>query len=121
MNERTSEAARQVPCPGCGMEIPVPWDAEAGDLIACGNCAGVLLRLGEEGGKDALALVQLVSCPVCGERIPVDDGTPEGSTVRHGGAEFRLAKEFGAFTLELAPGAQPVCGTAKRAGKNEEV
>jgi hypothetical protein len=103
------------------MEIPVPWDAKAGDLIACGNCAGVLFRLGEEGGKDVLALVQLVSCPVCGERIPVDDGTPEGDTVRHGGAEFRLAKEFGAFTLEPVPGAQPVCGAAGLAEESKEV
>ena len=120
MNGWTSGAEKRLLCPCCGKETPLPPDARPGDLFASESCAGVLFRLGEEKGADVLVLVQLVSCPVCGERIPVDDGTPEGGTVRHGGAEFRLAKEFGAFTLEPVPGAQPVCGAAKRAGENEE-
>ncbi|MEK6710156.1 MAG: hypothetical protein AABZ64_06225 [Nitrospinota bacterium] len=93
---------RRLPCPGCGQEIPVPAGARPGDLIACGNCAGVKFRLCVENGKEVLKLVQLVACPACGERIAVDDETPEGSSVEHDGRRFRLAKEFGAFSLEEA-------------------
>ena len=90
------------------MDIPVPWDAKGGDLIECGNCAGVLFRLSEQDGGDILRLVQLVSCPFCEETIPVDDNTPlEGAILCHGGVEFTLTKEFGAFSLELAGGQRP--------------
>ncbi|HJM43253.1 MAG: hypothetical protein QGH70_05025 [Nitrospinota bacterium] len=99
------------------MDIPVPWDAKGGDLIECENCAGVLFRLTGQGGRDALRIVQLVSCPFCEETIPVDDDTPEGTVIRHGGAEFTLTKEFGAFSLELAGGQRPGCVPATDAGK----
>lgn len=95
------------------MDIPVPWDAKGGDLIECENCAGVLFRLSEQGGGDILRLVHLVSCPFCEETIPVDDHTPEETVTRHGGAEFTLTKEFGAFSLELAAGQRPGCKPVK--------
>ena len=93
---------RRLFCPGCSTFIPVPPDAKPGGLIACGNCAGAKFRLAVEGGKEVLRLVQLVSCPACGEPIPVDDDTPEGVIVEHGGRRFRLKREFGAFSLEEA-------------------
>ncbi|MDE0330810.1 MAG: sulfonate ABC transporter [Nitrospinae bacterium] len=43
--------------------------------------------------------MQLVSCPLCGERIPVDEDTPSGAVVEHDGKKLRLEKEFGAFVL----------------------
>ena len=46
-----------------------------------------------------LTVVQMVSCPVCGERIPVDEDTPAGSVLEHDGKRLRLEKEFGAFVL----------------------
>lgn len=94
------------------MDIPVPWDAKVGDVVECENCAGVLFRLVEEGGQGILRPVQLVSCPFCDERIPVDDDTPEGRVIRHGGAAYRLVREFGAFSLELADGERPGCAPA---------
>jgi len=93
---------RRLPCPGCGQEIPVPAGGRLGDLIECGNCAGARFRLAAEGGREVLKIVQLVSCPVCGDPIPVDDDTPEGSAVEHDGRRFRLVREFGAFSLEAA-------------------
>ncbi len=109
---------RHLFCPGCGTDIPVPRDARPGDLIECESCAGVLFRLVEEGGREALRLVQRVSCPACGERIPVGDDTPEGTILCHGGASFRLRKEFGAFALEPRDGERPLCrAAAPKAGE----
>ena len=73
-----------------------------GGLFDCANCAGVKFRLRGEGAGATLGLVQMVSCPGCGERIPVDDDTAEGTLIRHDGALFRLTREFGAFALEPA-------------------
>ncbi|MBI2880434.1 MAG: hypothetical protein HYY21_02540 [Candidatus Tectomicrobia bacterium] len=98
------------------MDIPVPWDAKDGDLIECENCAGVLFRLRRKGGQDSLHVVQLVSCPFCGERVPVDDDAPEGSVIRHGGAAFALVKEFGAFSLEPLNDERPGCASPRRSG-----
>ena len=44
-------------------------------------------------------MVQLVSCPGCGERLPIDDDTPAGAIVLHDGVDYTLTKEFGAFAL----------------------
>jgi hypothetical protein len=41
--------------------------------------------------------------------IQVDDDTPEGSLVYHGGVSFTLIKEFGAFSLEPIDGQRPAC------------
>lgn len=95
-----SGEARRISCPGCGMKIPVPRDAEEGDLIECENCAGVKFRLGKEGESDILRLVQLVSVPSSDERIPIDADTPEGTVIHHGGIDYELTKEFGAFGLK---------------------
>lgn len=91
---------RKLRCPGCTQMIPVPASAGPGDLIECGNCAGVRFRLCAEGGREFLKLVQLVTCPVCGEPLPVDDDTPEGVVVEHDSRRFGLSREFGAFSLE---------------------
>ena len=69
----------------------------------CDNCAGVKFRLGAAGGAEVLTLVQMVSCPLCGERLPVDDATPAGAIVECDGEKLRLAKAFGAFVLERTP------------------
>ena len=91
---------RRLICPGCGKLISVPAAAGPGDLIDCPNCEGIQLRLAVEDGKEVLRLVQLVTCPACGERFPFDDDTPEGTLVELCGVEFKLTKEFGAFALE---------------------
>lgn len=78
-------------------------------LIECGNCAGVLFRLVAEGGREALRTVFLVSCPACGERIPVDERTPEGTLIRHRGTSLRLTRAFGAFALEPDGEVPPQC------------
>lgn len=91
---------RRILCPGCGMKIPVPRSAKEGDLVECENCAGVKFRLGKEGGIEILRLVQLVSVPSSGERIPIDADTPEGTVIHHGGIDYRLTKEFGTFGLK---------------------
>ena len=72
------------------------------DLIDCENCAGVKFRLGRAEGDEVLSIVQMVSCPVCGEYVPVDEDTPEGAVFEHDGKRLRLSKEFGAFVLEPA-------------------
>ncbi len=69
----------------------------------------MLFRLIGDDGQEALRMVQLVSCPICGNMIHVDDDTPEGSLVYHGGVSFTLTKEFGAFSLELVDGQKPGC------------
>jgi len=84
------------------MEIPVPWDVQEEDLIECDNCAGVRFRLCSEDGREVLRLVQLVSIPSSDERIPVNDDASVGSVIEHGGKKYRLTKEFGAFSLEIA-------------------
>jgi len=71
-----------------------------GDLIECENCAGVKFRLCIETGKEVLRLVQLVSVPSSDVKIPVDDNTPEESIIVHDGKQYKLTKEFGAFSLE---------------------
>ncbi len=101
------------------MDIPVPWDAKPGDLIECENCAGVRFRLFTRNGRDALQPVQLVSCSFCGEKIQVDDDTPEGTVIHHGEAAFRLDKEFGAFSLELCNGESPGCVSPQSPGSRE--
>jgi hypothetical protein len=92
-----------------GFRPSVPWDAKPGEVIECENCAGVLFRLIRNNVQDALGIVHLVSCPYCGKMIRIDDDTPEGSLVYHGGVSFTLAKEFGAFSLELVDGQRPGC------------
>lgn len=58
-----------------------------------------MLRLGEADGREALNMVQLISCPGCGEQLRIDDDTPAGSIVSHDGINYTLTKEFGAFAL----------------------
>lgn len=58
-----------------------------------------MLRLGEAAGGEALRMVQMISCPGCGERLPIDDDTPPGAIVCHDGVDYTLTKEFGAFAL----------------------
>ena len=58
-----------------------------------------MLRLGEADGGEVISIVHLISCPSCGERLPVDDDTPPGGIVRHDGVDYTLTKEFGAFAL----------------------
>lgn len=96
---------RRLLCPGCGKMIPVPAGTAPGDLIDCPYCAGIKLRLALEGGSEVLRLVQMVTCPACGERFPFDDDTPAGTRVELCGRMFRLTREFGALALEPVAGA----------------
>ena len=73
-----------------------------GGLFDCANCAGVKFRLRGAGAGATLGLVQMVSLPGCGERIPVDDDAAAGTLIRCDGALYRLTREFGAFALEPA-------------------
>lgn len=57
-------------------------------------------RLGEAEGAEVLTVVQMVSCPLCGEYVLVDEDTPAGAVVEHDGKTLRLEKAFGAFVLE---------------------
>ena len=57
-------------------------------------------RLGRAERAEVLTVVQMVSCPLCDERIPVDEDTPAGAIMKHDGKTLRLEKEFGAFVLE---------------------
>ena len=59
-------------------------------------------RLGRADGAEALTVVQMVSCPLCGEYVPVDEDTPPGAIFEHDGKRLRLEKEFGAFVLMTA-------------------
>jgi hypothetical protein len=61
-----------------------------------------MLRLGEADGDEALRMVQMISCPSCEERLPIDDDTPPGTEIRHDGIAYVLTREFGAFALETA-------------------
>lgn len=58
-----------------------------------------MLRLGEAEGGKILRGVQMITCPGCGERLPVDEDTPPGTVVRHDEVDYTLTKEFGAFAL----------------------
>lgn len=91
---------RKLLCPGCSQMIPVLASARPGDLIECGYCARVRFRLFGEVGREFLKRVQLATCPVCGEPLPVDDDIPEGAVVEHDGRRFGLHREFEAFSLE---------------------
>ena len=95
-----SPEERRFFCPGCGTKILVPLDPGEGDLIQCENCAGVKFRLCIDAGKEVLRLVQLVSIPFSDVKLPVDDNTPEGRVITHDEKQYKLTKEFGAFSLE---------------------
>ena len=58
-----------------------------------------MLRLGEAEEGEALRMGQMISCPGCGERLPIDDDTSPGTVVRHDGVDYTLTKKFGAFAL----------------------
>ena len=95
-----SAEERLLLCPACGKTITVPRGNQQFSLIECPNCAGIMLRLIEDGGEETLSVVQMISCPGCGERIPIDEDTPAGTILRHDEKDFLLTKEFGAFALE---------------------
>ena len=95
-----SAEERLLLCPVRRKMIPVLGGTKPGELIECPNCAGMMLRLFVEEGEEILRPVQLISCPGCGERIPIDEDTPAGTILRHDEKDFLLTKEFGAFALE---------------------
>jgi hypothetical protein len=89
-----------VRCPDCVQDIPVPAGARSGDLIDCPNCAGLALRLKEDGGRWTAAIAHQVSCPDCQQTIVLSDTAKAGDRVACCGREYRLTFEYGAFALE---------------------
>jgi len=71
-----------------------------GDKFACPNCAGLMLRLVETGGKFDVAEVKTVSCPDCDDVLELPDDARAGDEVICRGRRYRLTYEFGSFAAE---------------------
>jgi hypothetical protein len=78
----------------------VPPGAHPGDVIGCPNCAGLALRVREDGGRWVAQLAPTVSCPDCDRVIVLPEGARPGDRVRSCGREYRLTFEYGAWALE---------------------
>ncbi len=89
-----------VRCPDCGQDIPVPAAARPGDVIDCPHCAGLALRLREEGGRWTAAIAHTVSCPDCGRVIVLAEGAKAGDEIECCGRRYRLSFEYGSFAAE---------------------
>lgn len=92
--------ARLVRCPDCGEDIEVPQGVRDGDRFECPNCAGVILRLREDGDQRSAALVAMASCPSCDEQVEIPEGAKPGDLVRCCGREWRLTFAFDTWALE---------------------
>lgn len=89
-----------VPCPDCGATIEIPRGVRSGSLLDCPNCAGLALRVREEGGRWSATLAHRVSCPGCEEVITLPEHVTAGDTVSCCGQPYRLTFEFGAVAAE---------------------
>ena len=91
---------RSVSCPECGRELELSETAKSGDIVDCPFCAGLSLRLIEEGGRFSAVALKKVSCPSCDRIIVLPDKAHAGDIIRCCGKEFRLTYDFGFFALE---------------------
>ncbi len=89
-----------VRCPDCGALIELLLRAESGDLVACPNCAGQLLRVREDAGGWSATLAHQVSCPSCDELVTLPEDARPGDLVTCCGRDYRLTFEYGAFAAE---------------------
>lgn len=89
-----------VPCPDCGQAIPIPPGARSGDLIDCPHCAGLSLRLKDEGGQWVATIAHKVSCPDCNRVIVLPEATKPGDLIECCRRRYRLTFEYGAFAAE---------------------
>ncbi|HKW95598.1 MAG TPA: hypothetical protein VJX92_27165 [Methylomirabilota bacterium] len=90
-----------VRCPDCSQDIALPDGARPGELIDCPSCAGLTLRLQEQGGRWTATIAYQVSCPDCQQTIVLPDSAKAGDRVACCGREYRLTFEYGAFALEV--------------------
>jgi hypothetical protein len=75
----------------------VPPGTRSGDVIDCPNCAGLSLRLREEGGRWTATVAQKVSCPNCDRVITLEESAEAGDVIECCGRRYRLTFEYGAF------------------------
>jgi len=90
----------KVQCGGCGQEISLPFATRSGDLIECAHCAGVSLRVSEQGGAWSAAILKTASCAVGEETVILPDDIEPGGVIECHGALQRVSYEFGAYALE---------------------
>ncbi len=93
-----------VRCPDCGQDIVVPPGAPPGDVIDCPNCAGLSLRLREDGERWTATIAHIVSCPNCDRTILLPEDARAGDLVECCGWRYRLTFEYGAFAAEPMEG-----------------
>ena len=89
-------------CPDCGQPILVPDDAQAGDLLECPECAGILFRLQPMSGRLQGQQVQMVSCPGTDQLVEILCGTPVGTVYHCDGRSYVLTYAFGSYALEAS-------------------
>ncbi len=91
---------RSVICPDCGQEIELIDISKGGDIVECPLCAGLSLRLREEGPRLVATRVNKASCPVCERDVILEDDATPGDIVRCCDEDFTLTYAFGSFALE---------------------
>jgi hypothetical protein len=89
-----------VRCPDCERDLAVPAGARSGDLLECPHCAGLAVRLREDGGRWSATLAHRVSCPGCDDVMTLPEDAAPGDTVSCCGGTYRLTFEYGAFAAE---------------------
>ncbi len=90
-----------VRCPDCGQDLPLPPGTRSGDLLPCpANCAGLSLRVREDGGRWVVSIAHTVSCPDCDRDIVLPETAKAGDLVECCGRRYRLTFEYGAFAAE---------------------
>lgn len=91
-----------VSCPDCGAPVELPTGPRSGDVLECPNCAGLALRVREDGRHWSATVVYRVSCPGCEEVMTLPDSVKAGDTLQCCGRTYRLTFEYGAFAAEEA-------------------
>jgi Zn finger protein HypA/HybF involved in hydrogenase expression len=89
-----------VRCPDCGQDMPLPPGTRSRDLLPCPNCAGLSLRVREDGGRWVASIGHTVSCPDCDRKIVLPETAKAGDLVKCGGRRYRLTFEYGTFAAE---------------------
>jgi len=87
-------------CAGCGEVHDLAPAVQVGEVVTCAWCAGVLLRLVQEGDAYVLREVPQASCPQCQTLLPLPDTVQPGDTFRHCQRTFMVSYAYGAYALE---------------------